>query len=476
MAKLFKSRQECLEDPDFKTYAELYALVGFSDVRAELVDAIKRNYTAPRKPGKPPPAGSPLRPIFGSKYYQRTDLGCILNTFEYMFDRHKGGFYACIRDNRLRMFIRFNNRRFKNPMTKHLELHPKDAVYVEQQLKMRLNRGPFAIRNDGCFITSAVPTTPGPGTVHLELYFAETKYLLERACESRLMHDCDLFFNFRDQLVLTEDMRAPFFHFFKGDPPVIQEFVGRRMCPIVSYCGRPGYLDVPFPTADETRRIYRLVGKPRCEDQYAVADDGVLVKEWGAKKPTAVFRGSATGCGLDERTNVRIQARRLSDKGIRAPDGVPYMDVVLTGEGKVVFRKHKSERFVRIADTSGQDPAAKLSFAEQSAFKYVLDIEGNVASYRLGNTFGMHSVVLYVRGDYTPWFYHLMKDRVNCVFVRQDLGDLVETLKWCREHDDDCRRIAAAGRAMYERHLGEKGVLDRVQLIAHHAAANAGPG
>ena len=40
------------------------------------------------------------------------------------------------------------------------------------------------------------------------------------------------------------------------------------------------------------------------------------------------------------------------------------------------------------------------------------------------------------------WYFPLLRPWVDHVPIAADLSDLAEKIKWCREHDDECRQIA----------------------------------
>ena len=61
----------------------------------------------------------------------------------------------------------------------------------------------------------------------------------------------------------------------------------------------------------------------------------------------------------------------------------------------------------------------------QSQHKYILNIDGHVKAFRLGNELRMGSVILLVDSPYTLWFQDKLKDE-HYVLVNKDLSNLEE--------------------------------------------------
>ena len=67
--------------------------------------------------------------------------------------------------------------------------------------------------------------------------------------------------------------------------------------------------------------------------------------------------------------------------------------------------------------------ALPLTRAEQSNYKYILDIEGYVSAFRLSSELRMRSVVLIVESDYKLWYSHLLVPYEHFIPVKKDLSD-----------------------------------------------------
>ena len=84
----------------------------------------------------------------------------------------------------------------------------------------------------------------------------------------------------------------------------------------------------------------------------------------------------------------------------------------------------------------------KMNFGEQSKYKFILNIDGNVAAYRLLTWMQTGSVIFKVRGQYTVWYEDKLVHRKTVIEVKEDLSDLEEQYEWCLKNDSKCKKIA----------------------------------
>jgi hypothetical protein len=214
-------------------------------------------------------------------------------------------------------------------------------------------------------------------------------------------------------VLLRKDFKTP----WGGD----SEYTQGRFLPVLGGSGAVGFFDIPIVNYDDVS-IAQNSSKL-----------GAYEIDWSKKKAKAVFRGSPSGCGTHAETNMRIKIAEMKvdpdilDAGItRVGEGTPRFDPV---------------RGLSILDTT----AKKIGFmnmVEQSKHKYIVHIDGNVAAYRLLHTMMTGSLILKVKGRYTMWTDHMLKDGVHYVSVNEDLSDLEEKIRWCMEHDAECETIA----------------------------------
>jgi hypothetical protein len=119
---------------------------------------------------------------------------------------------------------------------------------------------------------------------------------------------------------------------------------------------------------------------------------------------------------------------------------------IVSGDTELNFVKSKSVRIdadgIGMVDTQ-IPPVARMPMTEQSRYKYIIHVDGNVQAYRLLTTMRTGSMILRVKGAYTSWLDGMLKEGVHYVGIDSDLSNLEERVRWCLRNDAKCRRIAA---------------------------------
>jgi len=68
------------------------------------------------------------------------------------------------------------------------------------------------------------------------------------------------------------------------------------------------------------------------------------------------------------------------------------------------------------------------------------------------------------------WYFPLLKPYHEHVPVKADLSDLEEKIRWCRAHDEECRKIGENAKLFYEKFVARSALLDYVEMTAKHCA------
>jgi hypothetical protein len=187
---------------------------------------------------------------------------------------------------------------------------------------------------------------------------------------------------------------------------------------------------------------------------------------WEQKKPSALFRGTATGGGVTPETNQRLRIAQLGyeweQMSVQTPgqllpkkvldpttgQTVPLLDAKITG-WNYRDKKIATTPMTFIQPKEYPFTGSKANFIEiykQSTYKYLIYIEGHCAACRYGFMMSLGSVILKVESTCVAgsmWYFPLVKEYYDHVPVKADMSDLEEKLKWCQENDDKCREIAA---------------------------------
>lgn len=234
--------------------------------------------------------------------------------------------------------------------------------------------------------------------------------------------------NLTDAVIIKEDGGEPF-PMVTGNKPLL-EYNYKEHLPILSMSGQYGYCDIPIPNYDDIMVINNKN-----------MDYSNFIIEWEKKKIIkAVFRGGPSGCGYTKDTNMRVKLALMKSK---------YLDVQLKkGIGNTI--NSKSIRFdpvygLGMLNTSIKPATDFLTMAEQSNYKYIIHIDGNVNAYRLLTTMRTGSLILRVESDYKSWAEHLLFPNIHYIPIKRDLSDLEKKINWCLENDDKCKMISRKG-------------------------------
>jgi hypothetical protein len=256
-------------------------------------------------------------------------------------------------------------------------------------------------------------------------------YKIFTSIQSKLKNGMYIF-SIRDALLVRKDGMDPWVD-ITGKPEKLG-FIPKQFLPIFNSTGGNDYWDIPIPTYEDLEFIK---GIPESFQ--------TLELHWDKKLPIAVFRGGASGCGYDERNNQRIKLAKLGVTFEKSgdPELMNLLDVGITAANKKKYHFHKDTGLGFIENVSLVN---KLTKQQQSQYKYVLELEGNVAAHRIASDMLFGSVPLIVESGYTLWFTHLLKPYVHYIPIKGDFSDLVEKLRWCHTHDEECHQIGINAR------------------------------
>ena len=226
--------------------------------------------------------------------------------------------------------------------------------------------------------------------------------------------------NLTDAIILKANGREPF-PMVTGDLP-LNEYNFTEHIPILTMSGQNNYLDIPIPNYDDI-------------DFSKKKDYELFNTIWKEKKTKAVFRGGAGGCGYTAETNQRLKLVTFKND---------LLDVGLTTKNKTIDSKSiKFDPIYGIGMLNTNIKSANfVSIQEQSNYKYIIHVDGNIQAYRLLTTMRTGSLILRVKSEYISWVDHLIKPNVHYILINADLSNLEERLQWCIQNDKKCETIA----------------------------------
>jgi hypothetical protein len=470
----YSSQQECINapknngqtNPRYKYFTQTQFTVGDEEQFEQ--------YREPTN-GNPCPSEIPLTDnIFGDENlpiwdkYKDVDATAVINTFRYIFNKFKKGIFVKIQNGKLKVFLPFSKAHFSNEWSQKIQVKYgtindfiKDLTekagyrFNPKSINPNINEwyaNNCLIRYDLTWSNGVRAPTEGESNV------GNVKNMLEVLCANRKVPDIEFFINRRDFPLITRNGTEPYNNIWDGHIPLISHLY-QKYCPILSMTTSDIYADVAMPTWEDWARIQgpRNVWFPKSCRNY----NENFNNNWISKKPTAVFRGGTTGCGVTIDTNPRLKVSYISSKGEKDSDGIPYLDAGITN-WNLRARKIQGQKYLQTIDVErlpfGLVP--KLSPTEQSNYKYIINVPGHVAAFRLSIELNMGSVVLLVDSPWKLWYSSLLEPYEHYVPVKADLSDLIDKIKWCRENDDKCQQIVANAKAFFNKYLQFDGVLD----------------
>jgi hypothetical protein len=253
--------------------------------------------------------------------------------------------------------------------------------------------------------------------------------------------------NLTDAVILRRNNYEPF-PMVTGDKKMPLNFCHIHHLPIMSLSGEKKYSDIPFPNYDD---VFIVMGKDmKFEDNIVNWDDKKINK--------AVFRGGPSGCGYTTKTNQRLKLVSIES---------PLLDAKVVGKGETI--DSNSIKFDPVYGlgmlNTGMKPGNFMKMSEQSNYKYIVHVDGNVNAYRLLTTMMTGSLILRVDSPYVSWVDHLMQPGKHYIMVKSDLSDLVKIIKWCEKHPERAREIAEAGYQFAKKALTREFVEKSIEKI-----------
>jgi len=244
--------------------------------------------------------------------------------------------------------------------------------------------------------------------------------------------------NLSDAMMLRKDRKVPWPILGSGSLP--EKFHG-PMLPILAGANCKGFEDVAIPNYDDVRIALGKDTIPQAELDWAKKDDKV------------VFRGSSTGCGIKPDTNMRLKVSKME---------FPWLDAGITT--RTTLPKYDPVHGLGVVAAEDAKKVPRMTFGEQSKHKFILNIDGNVAAFRLLSWMQTGSVIFNVKSEYSLWFSDKLKHRKNIIEIKADLSDLEKQYEWCLQNDDKCKQIAKEGMLLSKKLLTKDNVMKFIKM------------
>jgi hypothetical protein len=395
----------------------------------------------------------------------------VSNTFKYIFYKFKKGIFIKIINNKLKVFLPISNVNFVNEWSDNIKVDNKyknfNAFFKHiSQLEGRnfnekhINNYKNSWYSNNCLIRYEFPVNEGDTNVSV------IKNMFEELCEKRKVPDIEFFINRRDFPLFNKNGYEPYYHLWNSTEKPLLSHNYDKYSPIFSMSSSEEFADIVIPTYEDWIRVQNIENKwfPKSRQNYEknIFDD----TKWKDKKPTAVFRGSSTGEGVTISTNQRLNLAHLSSITPLDENNIPYLDAGIT-KWNIRPKKLIDTPYLQTVDKDNFnfDLLEKMTPLEQSKYKYIIHVEGHVSAFRLSYSLGMNCVILLVDSKWKMWYSNILKPYIHFVPVKEDLSDLVERIKWCRNNDKQCENISKNCLEFYNKYLQKDGILDYLQKI-----------
>jgi hypothetical protein len=398
--------------------------------------------------------------------YNNLETSSVLNTFRYIFNKFKKGIFIKILNNELKVFLPFSNANFINEWSHNIKFDSFNMFkYVSEIEGYRFNEKNINdFKNtwyaNNCLLRYEYPIYEGDTNV------SNIKNMLEELCDKRKIPDIEFFLNRRDFPILTKNKTEPYYDLWDSyNHPLVSHDYDKYI-PILSMSKTDLFADILIPTHEDWSRIQSVENKWFCKSYRSCNEDNFDVK-WEDKKNIAVFRGSSTGTGVTIDTNQRLKIAHLSYlKKIDENDNLPYLDAGIT-KWNLRIKKIINSSELNVIDIHslpfGLVPY--MSNEDQCKYKYIIHIDGHVSAFRLSLELKMGSVILLVNSDWKMWYSDLLKPFIHYVPVSNDLSDIYDKIRWCKNNDEKCKEIVSNAKKFYEMYLQKDGVLDYMQKL-----------
>ena len=372
--------------------------------------------------------------------FKGIDASALTYTFRYIFYKLKKGVYIRIQNNKIKIFLPFSNVHYVNEWSKNIELK-------EPLKKQNINTHLCYWYGNNGLVRYEYPPVENDSDVEI-LYD-----MFSELCEQFTIPDIEFFLNKRDFPLLKKDETETYDNMF-GDNIPLQSHNYPSYLPILGMTTTTDHADIPIPTWEHWTRCVYLQSKKHFPSNIRTYSDNFSNILWTDKKEKAVFRGQSSGINTSIQKNIRLKLCCISH---------PLLDVGITKLNKRVrFNIHESNHLQYI---NKDDIIIKsfLSSFDQAHYKYIINVDGHTISYRLGRELQYGSVVLWARSKYELWYTPLLKPYVHYVPIKEDLTDLIDQIKWCKNNDEKCKTIALNGLHFYHTHLTQKKLLQFLQ-------------
>jgi hypothetical protein len=399
----------------------------YDDETNEMVDYLFRNHEDPV-------------PINATYTRWRMTDEALHNTLDYIFHKLAHNCYMlCIKDNVIQMYKLVSSRpseSMNNAIAKHVAKLSRNVLITPQQIDFINDFTSEPVRIMQCIMKHYDQED--------QINDNEYLYLLKQI----VLPNGVYIMNLTDAVILHNNNQEPF-PMVTGEGPLEKRYDSDYHIPILSISGQQRYSDIVIPNYDDIR------------PESAIRASKNYITNWQDKKiHKAVFRGGPSGCGYTVQTNQRLKLLTINS---------PLVDAkIVSKTGSIDSKAIKFDpKYGLGMSNTGLKSGNFLSMTEQSNYKYIIHVDGNVNAYRLLTSMLTGSVILRVESQYkyTSWVDHLIEHNEHYIRVDPDLSNLVSQIEWCERNPHIAKKIAENGMEFARKALNIDYILDTIQKI-----------
>jgi hypothetical protein len=416
-----------------------------------------------------------------SSVYELINTSTVINTFNYLFQKFSTGIYVQIKDGKINSFHPFINTNLVNDWSSLINLPEKykslEEYFLDKQ-KVLGGKIKFVKNKDLWGVSNCLLQTEKMTSIN-DSHWSEIYNMLEMTCMNHTIDDVDFFINIKAFPVLKNNFTEPF-NYIHGIDKLLTNQYYSSYHPILSTCTNDTFGDLPYPSAEDWRLITQQYFRNSCENKYLYptcnghdeSNSNSCDKDnmdWDEKKTKAYFLGDSSGCGVDIKDNIRLKLINIASKNrdLIHADLTRFSKrdkVVLDEMGKPMMGFHHPDdfKFSPIGQVKGLHRQYKYlisapSYGIDPEFPYYLSLGG---------------LVLKVESEYNTWYDHLLKPFQHYLPIKNDLSNLLSTIRWANTHQDVCMKIAKNGNLAFKKFFNHKTVTEYMNYllnsIAHH--------
>lgn len=393
-------------------------------------------------------------------YSSSPTFGCgdplsVENTFRYIVSQVQKGIFVKIYNNVLVNFIVFNVRDFENGWGDRIKVDPRYFSSLVDFIKhvARKTRAPLSLSdieldttkwrcNNGLLRFENPPVDNQKNIECIHDMFSEL-------CSSSFVPDVEFFVNKRDFPIRRSGPYEPFHHIWDSKRYPLKSNVYSEYAPILSQCSEQDFADVAIPTYDDWALAREREDGIHFEDSRV----GQIFQPitWKEKKNMAVFRGTSTGIGTTSENNARMKLVKMCQK---------FPTLFDVGFTRINYRPRKQYKNPYIQTVEERFKCVEpLSLQQQTAYKFIINVEGHTCAFRLSSELVSGSCVLIVDSAWKLWFQPSLVPYKHYVPVKNDFSNLITQMRWCLDNDQQCKNIAEESFSLVHSLLSKRGML-----------------